>query len=483
MRGAPCRPQDLRADDDRQACATPGDGQTSDGVLERAERALWEAKRTGRNRVVVDGYADRPFFDRLHGQRQIGVERAFAAIAARALPGGAQLAALLADLRLEGGHVAVHGVAVHPPHDVDGHRKEGAQGTVRAARGNPALAVVTAIQARRARRALDRIPAPRFVRVSHLSLLRWISEQGDEEQRHVPAPRVWRQGPGIPHDGAAHDAEHLFACHRFHRDCRVQARGRPERPGCAPFLPVSAQGVRGCLAAGANVAGRGARISRGPDGPTVADSFSRGDRMKSSEAVLERADAMTHAGAATMKALVYHGPGRRAWEEKPRPRIQEATDAIVRITTTTICGTDLHILKGDVPTVTAGRILGHEGVGIVEEVGDRGLGHPQGRQGAHLLHHVLRALRLLQAQRCTRTAARRLDPRATPSTARRPSTCASRTPTRASTPSRRRGRGGDGHAQRHPADRLRVRRAQRAGEARRHGGHRGRRARSASPRS
>ncbi|HUG54551.1 MAG TPA: zinc-dependent alcohol dehydrogenase family protein [Vicinamibacteria bacterium] len=70
-----------------------------------------------------------------------------------------------------------------------------------------------------------------------------------------------------------------------------------------------------------------------------------------------------------MKALVYHGPGRRAWEEKPRPSVQDATDAVVRITTTTICGTDLHILKGDVPTVTDGRILGHEGVGIVEEVG------------------------------------------------------------------------------------------------------------------
>ncbi|AKU92545.1 zinc-dependent alcohol dehydrogenase family protein [Vulgatibacter incomptus] len=70
-----------------------------------------------------------------------------------------------------------------------------------------------------------------------------------------------------------------------------------------------------------------------------------------------------------MKALVYHGPGKRSWEEKPKPKLQEPTDAIVRITTTTICGTDLHILKGDVPEVEDGRILGHEGVGIVEEVG------------------------------------------------------------------------------------------------------------------
>lgn len=70
-----------------------------------------------------------------------------------------------------------------------------------------------------------------------------------------------------------------------------------------------------------------------------------------------------------MKALVYGGPGKRSWEEKPRPKLQDPSDAIVRITTTTICGTDLHILKGDVPEVPSGRILGHEGVGIVEEVG------------------------------------------------------------------------------------------------------------------
>jgi alcohol dehydrogenase len=76
-------------------------------------------------------------------------------------------------------------------------------------------------------------------------------------------------------------------------------------------------------------------------------------------------------GAATgrMKALVYHGPGQRAWEETPRPAIRHATDAIVRVTTSTICGTDLHILKGDLPSVTPGRILGHEGIGVVIEVG------------------------------------------------------------------------------------------------------------------
>lgn len=70
-----------------------------------------------------------------------------------------------------------------------------------------------------------------------------------------------------------------------------------------------------------------------------------------------------------MKALVYHGPGQKSWEEKPKPGIQQSPDAIVRITKTTICGTDLHIMKGDVATVTPGRILGHEGVGIIEETG------------------------------------------------------------------------------------------------------------------
>lgn len=71
-----------------------------------------------------------------------------------------------------------------------------------------------------------------------------------------------------------------------------------------------------------------------------------------------------------MKALVYHGPENKAWEEVPDPVIQEPTDVIVKVDTTTICGTDLHIMKGDVPAVTDGRILGHEGVGTITEVGD-----------------------------------------------------------------------------------------------------------------
>lgn len=70
-----------------------------------------------------------------------------------------------------------------------------------------------------------------------------------------------------------------------------------------------------------------------------------------------------------MKALVYHGPGNISLEEKPKPTIRDATDAIVKVTKTTICGTDLHIMKGDVPAVTNGRILGHEGVGVIEQIG------------------------------------------------------------------------------------------------------------------
>ena len=71
-----------------------------------------------------------------------------------------------------------------------------------------------------------------------------------------------------------------------------------------------------------------------------------------------------------MKALVYHGPGERSWDEVPDPRLEQPTDAIVRIDSSTICGTDLHILKGDVPEVQPGTILGHEAVGTVLEVGD-----------------------------------------------------------------------------------------------------------------
>jgi alcohol dehydrogenase len=70
-----------------------------------------------------------------------------------------------------------------------------------------------------------------------------------------------------------------------------------------------------------------------------------------------------------MKALVYHGPGQRSWDSVPDPKLEEPTDIVVRIDSSTICGTDLHILKGDVPEVKPGTILGHEAVGTVVEIG------------------------------------------------------------------------------------------------------------------
>ncbi len=70
-----------------------------------------------------------------------------------------------------------------------------------------------------------------------------------------------------------------------------------------------------------------------------------------------------------MRAVIYHGPGEKSWDEVPDPKIEADTDAIVRIDSVTICGTDLHILKGDVPEVIPGRVLGHEAVGTVVECG------------------------------------------------------------------------------------------------------------------
>ncbi len=83
-----------------------------------------------------------------------------------------------------------------------------------------------------------------------------------------------------------------------------------------------------------------------------------------------------------MKALVYEGPGKLLLEDRPVPAIVNPTDALVKVTKTTICGTDLHILKGDVPTCVPGRILGHEGVGVVEEAGT---GVTEFKKGDHVL--------------------------------------------------------------------------------------------------
>lgn len=85
--------------------------------------------------------------------------------------------------------------------------------------------------------------------------------------------------------------------------------------------------------------------------------------------VMEPEKVSKNKNTKTMKGLVYGGPGKKEWKDVPRPGIIAPTDAVVKVLKTTICGTDLHILKGDVPAVTEGRILGHEGVGVVEETG------------------------------------------------------------------------------------------------------------------
>ncbi|MDB4904174.1 MAG: yjmD [Mucilaginibacter sp.] len=104
--------------------------------------------------------------------------------------------------------------------------------------------------------------------------------------------------------------------------------------------------------------------------------------METLEKVHPASKVQTPGAAKTMKALVYHGPGKKSWEDKPQPTITKPTDAIVKIFKTTICGTDLHIMKGDVPEVTDGRIIGHEGVGVIEEVGT---GVSNFKKGDHVL--------------------------------------------------------------------------------------------------
>jgi alcohol dehydrogenase len=119
-----------------------------------------------------------------------------------------------------------------------------------------------------------------------------------------------------------------------------------------------ALGQRG---AAADRPGRGAfglRKSRNTFAWPLSDAFTSAGR----EIRGERKEELT-------KALVYHGPGQRAWEEVPDSAIEQPTDVIVRISSSTICGTDLHILKGDVPEVKPGTILGHEAVGTVVETG------------------------------------------------------------------------------------------------------------------
>ena len=85
--------------------------------------------------------------------------------------------------------------------------------------------------------------------------------------------------------------------------------------------------------------------------------------------------------AKNMKGLVYGGPGKIEWKEIPKPGIEKATDALVKILKTTICGTDLGIIKGKDPSVKPGTTLGHEGIGIVEEIGSSVNNFKKGRSG------------------------------------------------------------------------------------------------------
>jgi alcohol dehydrogenase len=160
-----------------------------------------------------------------------------------------------------------------------------------------------------------------------------------------------------------------------------------------------------------------------------------------------------------MKALVYRGPTKKALEECPKPDITAPTDAIVRITKTTICGTDLHILKGDVPTCQPGRILGHEGVGIIDTAGPAVTGF---KRGDRVLISCISSCgkcefcRKLMYSHCTTGGwilGNKID--GTQAEFVRYSLRGYQS----LSDSRWRRRGGAGDAQRHFADRLRVRRA------------------------
>ena len=96
-----------------------------------------------------------------------------------------------------------------------------------------------------------------------------------------------------------------------------------------------------------------------------------------------------------MKALTYDGVGKIKVVDKDKPKIEQPNQAIVKMLRTTICGTDLHIIKGDVPTVEKGRTLGHEGVGVVEEVGPEVKNFEKGRSSVGCLYYELWYLQLL----------------------------------------------------------------------------------------
>ncbi len=182
-------------------------------------------------------------------------------------------------------------------------------------------------------------------------------------------------------------------------------------------------------------------------------------------------EAPARGGTATMKALVYLGDGKKAFQDKPKPVISAATDAIVRIVKTTICGTDLHILKGDLPAAKPGLTLGHEGVGIIDEAGSAVRGFKKGDRVLDLLRYVVRCVRVLPKAHVLALPGWRLDlgqhDRRHAGGLRPHSPCGQQPVSHSD--GRRRGAARD--VQRHLADRVRVRRPQRSHRAGEHGCH------------
>lgn len=113
--------------------------------------------------------------------------------------------------------------------------------------------------------------------------------------------------------------------------------------------------------------------------PARSEAVPSGTKLPAEAAPrLPRKPAPPQEDTRLMKALVFKARGKSAWEDRPRPKLQQATDAIVRITRTSICAVDLRILDGELPGVAPGRVLGHEGVGVVEELGASVLGFRPG---------------------------------------------------------------------------------------------------------
>ncbi len=185
--------------------------------------------------------------------------------------------------------------------------------------------------------------------------------------------------------------------------------------------------------------------------------------------------------SAMMKALVYQGVGKKAFIEHAKPVIIDPTDAIVRIVKTTICGTDLHILKGDLASCKPGRILGHEGVGVIDQVGPAVTAFKAGDRVLISCVSACGKCEYCREQMFSHCVHWRLDSRQ--HHRRHPGAVRAHTVRRhqpLSDPGRR-GRGGAGDAERHPAHRFRMRRAQRQGAAGKHGRHRRIGTRSAWP--